>query len=201
MTEGSRTVGPPELWRIFLAVDVGPAVREALAAVLRKWDRAGADVRWVRPELIHLTLIFLGDTSSAKVPQLMAITQEVAGRHAPFELEVRGHGWFGPPDRPRVLWAGISASPSLDRLHQDLTAALRAGGFQVEERPLVAHITLGRVRSPRGLMALTALLRSSTYNNEPWGRVQVREIHWMRSVLTTDGPVYSTVGTAALRES
>ena len=56
--------------RAFIAIHLPPEVQAALgrvAAVLGEGLPRGA-VRWVRPELMHLTLHFLGDTDVARLP-------------------------------------------------------------------------------------------------------------------------------------
>ncbi len=187
-----------EVWRLFVAVPIDDSARNTLAGLQSRWRRLGADVGWVRPENLHLTLAFLGDTPVGHADNAIRAVDDAAAGRASFDIELEGVGWFGRPERPRVIWAGVTAPRDLEVLWGDLSARLRAAGFALEDRPFAVHITLGRVRSSRGLTALTSALQSST-NNATWGRVRVAELQLMRSVLTAGGPVYSVVHSAALK--
>ena len=50
--------------RLFVALELTPAVRDALLALVEKLERTGADIRWVRPGGMHLTLKFIGEVAS-----------------------------------------------------------------------------------------------------------------------------------------
>lgn len=187
-----------ELWRLFVAIALDDPARQALAGLQHRWRQAGADVAWVRPENLHLTLAFLGDTASGRVPSLAAALTRRAAATPPFDIEIRGWGAFGRPGRPRVLWAGVAASPALEHLHAALATDLRGLGFDLEPRPFAAHVTLGRVRSSRRLTALTSLL-ASTINEPAASRVRVESVLLVRSRLTAAGPIYETVNAAELK--
>lgn len=184
--------------RLFIALDLDDATRRALTALQTRWRTAGADVGWVRPEGLHVTLVFLGETPADRVPEIASRLDAGAAAVPPFEFRVVGWGVFGRSDRPRVLWAGVEAPPALGDLQRALSDSLRAAGFPLESRPFVPHVTLGRVRSSRGLAALTSILRS-TMNGEVWGRVAAGHVTLIRSRLEARGPLYSVVHQSALK--
>ena len=132
--------------RAFVAIDLDPALREAIGDLqARLRPRLGA-IRLVRPQGIHLTLRFLGDTSPTQVDSLRPRLAEAAALCPPAEARVAGLGTFPERGSPRVLWLGLSVpSPVLDLQHACERAA-RAAGFEREERPFRAHLTLGRWR-------------------------------------------------------
>lgn len=185
-------------WRLFIALDLDDATRRELIALQQRWRTAGADVGWVRPEGLHVTLVFLGETPADRAPEIASRLDACAAAVPPFEFRVAGWGVFGRPDRPRVLWAGVEAPPELGELQRALADSLRTAGFPLESRPFVPHVTLGRVRSSRGLAALTSILHS-TMNGEVWGRVAAGHVTLMRSRLEARGPVYSVVHQSALK--
>ncbi|MCX7819967.1 MAG: RNA 2',3'-cyclic phosphodiesterase [Kiritimatiellae bacterium] len=190
--------GAEAFWRLFIAIALDEPTRRQLLTLQHRWRAVGADVGWVRTEGLHLTLIFLGETPVERVPEVAARMEECAGTCGPFEFEVIGWGVFGRPERPRVLWAGVRAPPQLAELQGALVSSLRAAGFPIESRPFVPHITLGRVRSGRGLAALTSALRS-TMNDTVWGRVVADRVLLMRSRLNAHGPVYTVAHESALK--
>jgi 2'-5' RNA ligase len=143
-------------WRCFVAVPIGPAVRDAVAACVGKLQaRPDADAwRWTDPEGWHVTLAFLGATDPGEVARLSRELAAVADAHAPFELEAGGLGAFPSRSRARVLWYGI-ADPGgrLARLARAVQAAL---GLEAVER-FRGHLTLARARDRLGTDALALM--------------------------------------------
>ena len=120
--------------RAFIAIDLDPEIKSALAALVHGLKATRADVRWVGFGGMHLTLKFLGPIEESRALRVGGIMDEVGRRHAPLSLRLEGTGAF-PSDRaPRVLWAGVAAEPGLLALQEDLDAALEADGFERERR-------------------------------------------------------------------
>lgn len=107
------------------------------------------ELRFHAAEELHLTLVFLGATERARIPEIEAALASVASRRSPFELRVRGGGAFPSLERPRVVWAGVEeraeASGQLALLAAEVARAL---GREPEE-PFRAHLTLARPRGAR----------------------------------------------------
>src|SRR3954467_352765 len=105
-------------WRLFVAVDLGEAVRRALDQLQRELKPLARDARWAAPENAHLTLAFLGSMEEALVPQLSGALGAVAAEAAPLQLHLQGGGAFGSSKRPRVLWVGVEGDVApLQALH------------------------------------------------------------------------------------
>ncbi len=174
--------------RAFIAIHLPPEVQAALgqvAAALGEGLPRGA-VRWVQPELMHLTLHFLGDTDVAKLPAISrAMDEAVAGR-APFTLTLDGIGCFPNPRRPRVVWAGLAGdSAQLLALKAALDEQLAALGWPPEDKPFRAHLTLGRVKDERAAQGLDLSAPL------PPLAVPVTAIYLMESQLRPNGPIYT----------
>jgi RNA 2',3'-cyclic 3'-phosphodiesterase len=135
--------------RLFVALEVPDPprrdVRRRVDGVRDRLPRA----RWVDPDNVHLTLLFLGETAEGDVPALAAGLREAFARCPPLEMRLVGGGTF-PPGRPaRVAWVGVEAPDELMTLQADVTrAAVEALGFEPEERPYHPHVTLARCPSP-----------------------------------------------------
>src|SRR5690349_12357716 len=93
--------------RSFVAVDIAAPVRAALRALQAELAEAGADVRWVRAEGIHVTLKFLGAVEAARLERVHAVLRDILRAHPALHLRVRGLGAFPSLRRPRVLWTGL----------------------------------------------------------------------------------------------
>ena len=121
--------------RLFLAIQLSPAVREALLTAQDALRRQGRG-SFPPPENLHLTLAFLGEAEDPA--RARAALSEVSCR--PFSLAVGGPpGHFGD-----LWWAGVRADPALEELAVSLQADLRSQGFCQEDRPWLPHITLVR---------------------------------------------------------
>jgi len=187
-----------EVLRVFVALPLQEEVREALGACERDLKRSGAHVGWVKPENIHLTLSFLGDTFRARVPEIATVMDHAAGSSPPIRFEVRGLGWFGSPKSPRVVWAGVrEEGGALPRLQQAVAEGVAQLGFAPESRSFTPHVTLGRVRSSRGVRELTSRIASA--NNTPFGWVSVDRMVLMRSQLESHGARYTVLHEAHLK--
>ncbi len=189
--------------RVFVALDLPQHAKETLEAAasdLRNTLPAG--IRWVQPAGIHLTLKFLGDVDSNMVgPLLEAMTGATApATQRPFDLKLSGLGMFPSEREPRVLWAGINGDlAALNDLQQSVDRAISALGFAPERRPFRPHLTLGRVRDqvwPADRRRIGSLISQARLpDSPPW---QVSEVHLIKSNLTPQGAIYSSLGTSSL---
>ena len=134
--------------RLFVAIELPGEVREALGRLQHELQRRGLEkLRWVRPESIHLTLKFLGETPAEKVPAIEeALSRWANDGPVPREMSLGALGGFGGSRYPRVLWIGLEGDlQSLHALQTRIVTALSEIGFPREARPQVR----GALRSLR----------------------------------------------------
>jgi len=176
--------------RAFVAIEVSDEIRAELERARQQLARCPANVKWVTPTNVHLTLKFLGDVDPEAVEQVKAAMAEASGDGA-VALAVTGLGSFPPRGRPRVLWAGVSAgADAVSRLQAKLEAALRPLGFKQEHR-FVPHLTIGRVKSPKGAHELIPMLER--HADTKFGSCAAAEMVLYESKLTPQGAVYRAV--------
>jgi 2'-5' RNA ligase len=138
--------------RCFVALDLPGPVRNHLHHVTQA-VRSRFDVRWVGPEQMHATLVFAGELAGDGADALAAIVDEVA--LAPLTMQLQGFGHFPPKGTPRVLWAGLGGDvAAVTALHDALAARAEPLGVAREDRGFTPHVTLGRVKTPFGALAL-----------------------------------------------
>jgi RNA 2',3'-cyclic 3'-phosphodiesterase len=188
-------------FRLFIAIDLPEGWTAALAQTQALLRRRGLEqLRWVRPEGVHLTLKFLGSVDAALVDDLIAALRLAAAECSPFTLKLGSLGGFGPPSRPRVVWAGVNGDLyALTRLWRAVEAHVGPLGFPPERERFSPHLTLARVpdHSPRDLAA--SIAATLTANEPPLaGPLLVREIALMRSHLGPGGARYERLAAAAL---
>lgn len=143
--------------RAFIALEVAPAVKQAAGQVIGALKPTGADVKWVRPENLHLTLKFLGEVDLGLVPGIVAALKGACQGRPPLGLRLEGVGAFPKPSRPNVIWLGLAGA--VDRAAELANAIERAVaplGFEPEGRAFKPHLTIGRVRRGRGKKKIPA---------------------------------------------
>lgn len=188
--------------RLFVACKLPDEVLNALSQVQDDLQRAGAEqLRWVRPEGIHLTLKFLGDVEAALVDD---VTAALSACIQPFalRLNVSRLGGFGGR-RLRVVWMGLDGqTQGLSDLAKTVERALEPLGFPAERRPFAPHLTLARVRD-RATAAqreqLSGLLGS--YQLPPLPKFSLSQAALIQSTLGPGGATYRTISRFPSRPS
>jgi RNA 2',3'-cyclic 3'-phosphodiesterase len=132
--------------RTFVALDLDIRLREAIGDLQARLRPRLGGIRLVRPEGIHLTLRFLGDTSPAQVETMRPLLAAAATACPPVDARVAGLGTFPERGSPRVLWLGLDVPSVAFDLQRACERAARTAGFEREPRPFRAHLTLGRWR-------------------------------------------------------
>ena len=184
--------------RTFLAIDLGEAVRDRLVSLQAELTTVAAEVNWVEPVNMHLTLFFLGEVQQRETLDICRAAQKAIAKMPAFHMNVEGAGCFPNARRPRTLWVGIGAgSEEVCAVHDAIEAPLLdMGSYRRETRAYVPHVTLGRVKADQDNDELAkALLNLKTWSA---GETQVREVCVMSSELTRDGPIYTVLGRAKL---
>ena len=183
--------------RAFIAAGIDLPVLSRIGQLTDKLKKTGAGVKWVRPEAMHLTLRFLGSISEEQVDLADRAMIESARLVEPVEVEIKGFGTFPPKKRPRVLWLGLSAgAPELTALSEILEGKLAEQGFPPADKPFSAHLTLGRVKSGRGLKRAMEVLDSET--KKSFGSFTVDALNLYQSRLHPEGARYTVLAERAL---
>jgi 2'-5' RNA ligase len=144
--------------RAFVALPCPPELRRTIARQLAEWRAIDAPIAWVDPGSAHLTLRFLGSADAARLDALEDRLSGLAASAGPIHASPGPTGAFPGWERPRVLWLAVESGGAIERLAGAVESAARDVGFDPEERPFTAHLTLGRVRGQRGArQAVTAV--------------------------------------------
>lgn len=185
--------------RCFIAIEIPGAIRSALADLQAELRGCNADIRWVKPDNIHLTLRFLGEVEEHRIDGIVSALQTVSGGHTQFSTEVRGLGLFPNTRSPRVLWSDVIDTGPLTGLQSGTEAAMAAIGFTPEKRRFSPHLTLGRFTSVRGKECIYR--RIDAHRDESLGHIDVKSLSLIRSDLTPAGAKYTKVAGAPLRRT
>jgi 2'-5' RNA ligase len=156
----NRTLEP----RLFVAFPLPQQMKKQLGEWTKSKRNEWSFSKWVYEQDIHLTLHFLGNTTSQQMGEIISVLTRISNEQVPFQLGLKGIGIFGKARKPRVLWAGVEGE--LDHLHQlqkEVTTALSPIGFPPEDRPYCPHVTLARNYMRNDFLS------HSTSGENPWG--------------------------------
>lgn len=187
--------------RLFVAATLDPATREVVARTIDRVRRLPGfrttSVRWIEPRNLHLTLQFLGETSTETVAAVVAALG-AAGSRAPFRAVLGPAGLFPAHGPPRVLWLGIDeGGAELAALREAVGRHLAPLGWQPDGRPYRTHLTIGRLRPgrPAARRALEAELGGVVPPPAAW---VVDRVVLMESRLSSAGAAYRIVSEVQL---
>jgi 2'-5' RNA ligase len=182
--------------RAFIAIELPESLRSALAGLQQDLQQCKADIRWVKPDNIHLTLKFLGEVDDKEIDPIVKTLKDFCTMYSGFSLEVKGVGVFPNIRSPRVLWVDISGSGLLSGLQKGIEDGLSSLGFNPENRRFVPHLTLGRFRSSAGKHDLHNRIEQN--KDLSLGSFDVMSVSLMRSDLSPAGARYTRIAGISL---
>jgi len=183
--------------RLFVAADLPDAVRARLGESRTGLAALPFDVRWTRPDGIHLTFTFLGEVPDDRVEGIRAaLRASGCGGMGPVALSAHGVGVFPGRGRPRVIWVGVTGDLAAAlRVKRAIDAALAPLGVTPEERPFTPHLTIGRVTGGPGGDGNAILER---YARDDFGAFEMRAFVLYESQLGPGGARYRAIESFAL---
>jgi 2'-5' RNA ligase len=189
--------------RTFIAIELSREIKEYLARLQDKLKLSQADVKWVTPQNIHLTLKFIGEIDEKPLEQLKQILQDIATGQKQFSLSLTSVGAFPSLTSPRVIWVGINkGDEEVKTIAKTLEEKLSEIGITKEDRPFSSHITLGRTKSSKNQNNLVKTLQFSTEKlPEATAEMTVEKITLLKSTLTPKGPIYEILKEVSLKKA
>ncbi|MGQ9781807.1 MAG: RNA 2',3'-cyclic phosphodiesterase [Nitrososphaeria archaeon] len=177
------------LVRTFVAVDVeNGEVKAKILELQRKLLSLGIDAKPVQPDNLHLTIRFIGEIEEAKVRDIIAALSTI--RLEPFKVQYVGLGVFPSISHINVVWIGIDSesSKNMVSLWEKVEASLEKAGFPSDRR-FDPHLTILRIKTGRNREELAAAIRR--HSNISLGEDTVSKLKVKKSLLTSNGPIYS----------
>ncbi len=187
--------------RLFVAVDVPDETRKALTAVVTQLQHKCPSARWVRPEAMHITLKFIGNTGAEHLPAIRDALAKLKSAE-PIEMHFRGLGFFPSEKRPRVFWCGVEASRNASEIASEMDRALTVFGIEPESRPFTPHLTLARFKEEgaqaggkqaKGIADIVSLAREM--KEKDFGAIRTGEFHLFESKTKPTGAEYTRLET------
>lgn len=188
--------------RLFVALELPLSVKNGINQEVKKLRPKVPPARWVTPENLHLTLLFLGEVREDSLGALdSSLRNAMLGANS-FELTLSEPGWFRSGRKPSSLWIGVQPSESLHAVHKRVTMGAAGAGIELKGRPqgreFSPHLTLARCKRvwPQG-----ALDRWRTaFPKMEKTTFRVARVVLFCSILRADGPLYSKLHCYPLTE-
>jgi 2'-5' RNA ligase len=187
--------------RVFVAVDVGDAVRREAARVVSALQmkleaaKTPPKVVWVKPAALHVTIRFLGEVEPAEVDRITPLLAPPI-LLAPFDVQWRGIGTFPNNRHPRALWLGvIHGAAQLAAIEAEISKRLAGAAVDLDDRALLPHLTLGRVKMAGAGVDWPKVLQSAEVKN---ATSVIDRVTLYQSKLSQHGPHYTELVSAPL---
>lgn len=184
--------------RSFLAFPISGALKERLKYILDRLHATGADVKWVEPQNIHLTIKFLGELEENRMESIISLLEERCREFVPITSYLSEVGAFPDLQHPRIVWAALDDSKKeIGGIVEVLRGEMIKLGIAKDEHPFKSHLTLGRVRSSANLKNLIQAMHQITFE----GKIEQTfdKIVLYKSTLTPQGPIYDVLREYGLR--
>ena len=179
-TTSPTELSPAELGttRVYFALWPSALVRTRLTKVVGRLSEVCGG-RAIPAELLHLSLVFVGEIPLTALPNLGIAAAATKGE--PFDLRLTK---FGCWHRKWLVWVAPDATPgALTMLVEELRKNLKEKHIRFDEKTFIPHVTLLRDAECKSV------------------EMQVRPIHWhvsdfvlVRSILSKKGPDYKVIG-------
>ena len=187
--------------RSFLAFELPPDIKKIIREVSRAGKELPLDLRWVKSDNIHLTVVFMGNVSEDNIQAMGETVKKACAGVEPFDVNAGPLGFFGGRRHPRVLWMGLGGDVHpMGRFRDRLQKKLKPFGVKTERRPFKPHLTLGRFKKDAHpwphldhLILKFRDLRGQTCS--------LRELVLFKSDLKPGGAIYTKLDAWALQES
>lgn len=136
--------------RVFLALPLAEYFLSEITSGLDRIRSQIPEVKWERPEKIHITLHFFGPEPDSSLPQISKAAGDLTRKICPFNLSLKDVGYFPDSRKPRIIWLDVGGeTQKIFALQGELEKNFARLGFPSESRSFHPHATIGRVKEGR----------------------------------------------------
>ena len=173
--------------RTFIALEVPNLHKQAILEHLTRWSAVHRNgINWVKPENLHLTLLFIGDTNSGDLDDIKEELFKLCLKETAFRISCLGFELF-PARQPRLIWIKLKTEDQeIFSYSKSITRTIKGFGYEPDVKPLKLHITAGRIKIQQPVWLEQEIMRSAL----PAESAVYDTITFYQSVLKPDGPVY-----------
>jgi len=185
--------------RLFIGIPVKSVIAEHETGKWRSNSQLSQNrMSWTKPDNWHITLYFLGNTLSERIPLLTELIAQSFESVNTFTSELKEVGVFPNQQNPKVLWLGLQTLSPVVNAYQQLGELLKQNGFAFDEKPLKPHLTIARIKSIENSTAIRTI--HEQYSGFSFGSAAIDRIVLFESILTQEGPVYKPLFVKTFQE-
>jgi RNA 2',3'-cyclic 3'-phosphodiesterase len=174
--------------RIFIAIKVNPGETFSELISTFRSDLRNDNIKWINPENIHITLVFLGNTEENLIKDIGSMLEKICKNSGVFDLVIRGTGVFRNINDPRIIWTNIDHSEKLLMIADKILSGLTQMNIKLEDKPFKPHITIGRIKHLNNKDTFRKL--TEKYQTVELQKIHVSEVILYESILLEHGPKY-----------
>lgn len=172
--------------RAFIALELPEEIKVEIKNIQQDLDKAGVQARWVKPEIAHLTLAFLGSITPNRVEPISKTLKEVAGKIKSTKLYLSQIGCFPHPTKARIVFIDLGGElEKLNALTTKIRKGLKKEKIWFDKKPFRSHVTLGRIKKRQNLTKIIKEIKIKEIE------FIANEISLTKSQLTETGPIYT----------
>ena len=172
-----------------MAIGLPPRLKEEVEKAIAPFKKLNLDISWVKTANLHLTMKFLGEVDEKKVEEVIMVLEKPFGEREGFELDFKDFGVFPNSRKPRVVWIGVEkGKEDLVGIQHSIEEGLSKLDFSKEARGFSPHLTIGRVRSLKGIERLTEQIKTVNFRSYA---MRVNEVVLMKSQLHPQGAIHT----------
>jgi 2'-5' RNA ligase len=180
--------------RIFIALEVPEKIKKEIEKTQNQLKNAGIKARWARPEIAHLTLVFIGETMPTKIREIEKILKEASAQISPISLWLEKIGAFPSPAKAKIIHLSLKGEMGkLNALVLKIRKSLKKQKINFDQKLFIPHLTLGRLKKPQNLTWFLSKIKI------PRRKFLVKQLNLIQSTLTPQGPNYKILASFELK--
>ena len=179
--------------KVFVGVNSPLQIKEEIVLIQQQLERLEIKARWVKPEVAHLTVVFLGSIKENHVKTVETILADSTRKVSQISLTLSKVEAF--PNLRRATTVILSLDGEIKRLEgltQKIREGLKAKGLPFDTKPFIPHLTLGRLRKRQNLTEIAAKIKIKS------AKFVFKELILFESKTFTEGPEYRKINTFPL---
>ncbi len=178
------------LLRTFIAFEPDEIVKEKYCQLIETGKIAFPEIKnWTKPENLHFTLRFIGDTEEAHIAEISQYLKNLANQMNVFELQKGNLSWYPFNNSPLICMMYQFHNSWLIKQYHLLGEFLESMKYETDRRRLNFHLTLARLKNIN-------ISQTKNWNSDlthEVSNVKITRLVYYKSTLYKSGPVYEKI--------